>query len=108
MPCNDGGIPFPPTREDILNTKTGAMLCAIVHVLIDQSGTEKEFFAWLDSSIDWKEAGISLVDIKDWWRYHKARDRERKENEQLAKKQKDQYQKTIASLTPKQRKVLGL
>jgi len=39
MPCTDGGVPFPPTREEVLADKVPAMLCAIVGAINFRQGS---------------------------------------------------------------------
>lgn len=77
MPCTDGGVPFPPTREEILNDKIPVpMLCALLSVLA-KDGTIEGIL----SDIDWKEAGINQQDFDEWWRLHRLRDQQRRERE---------------------------
>jgi hypothetical protein len=74
MACNDGGVPYPPTREEVLNEKVPtAMLCAILRVCDKHTAFESAFFAML-SAIDWKQAGITPAELHEWWQLHKKRD----------------------------------
>ena len=77
MPCTDGGVPFPPSREEVLNDKVPVpMLCALLS-LIEEEGTLEGRLA----DVDWKEAGITKAEFREWWETHKRRDAERRQRE---------------------------
>jgi hypothetical protein len=87
MPCNDGGVPYPPTREEVLNDKVPVpMLCALLTVLKQDGQLE----AYLND-IDWKEAGITEDEFLEWWTNHKRRDQQRKAREEERRRAKLTY-----------------
>ncbi len=79
MPCTDGG----PTAEEEASkyynnlVKVEAMLCAVLSRIEDRQILNE----FLDT-IDWREAGISKVELLAWWKNHKAQDKRRRELEQ--------------------------
>ena len=101
MPCTDGGIPYPPTREEILNKQVPmAVLCAVVtnfgvaHIAEIVRATAKQ-------------SGVSETDFRAWWMMHSARDQQRKAHEAYDRKQRTLKAQALAKLTPAERKALG-
>jgi len=82
MPCYDPDSSFScidkrtiqPLREKL--EKTEAMLCAIVHVLV-----ESKAIIPVVEAIDTEETGVTPNDIAVWWTIHKEKDAKRKEQE---------------------------
>lgn len=98
MACTDGGVPYPPTREELLDAKVPTpMLCAIMRVL---SLPERKS---LLTAIDWEEAGITRAEFEEWWATHKRRDEELN----TAAKRKALREQALAKLTPAERRALG-
>lgn len=80
MPCGDGGVPYPPTREEELDAMVPIpALCGILKRMTALEIDE------LKGRIDWVEAGINRDDFTEWWAMHQARDAEREQREQAAK-----------------------
>lgn len=102
MPCSDGGIPYPPSKEELLDRQTPAMLCAIFSAL---SPTQR---ANAMQEADWTEAGVSLKEFSDWWKMHQVRDSERRAQEARQKKAAEARAEAMSKLSPAERKALGL
>lgn len=94
MPCTDGGVPFPPSRHEVLHAKMPAALCGLLAVLLQEFGIGKT--NKLINMIDAREAGVSPEEIKEWWAEHKTRDLKRLRREAKAK------------LTKAEREALGI
>lgn len=102
MPCGDGGVPYPPTREEILEAKTPRMLCAVLSTL--DPGV-------LDAClghVNWKEAGVTRAELEEWWALHRKRDAQRRKREKAEADQKELRGKALAKLTPAEAKALRL
>jgi hypothetical protein len=102
MPCGDGGVPYPPTREEELAAKTPQMLCGILKAL---TGTPA--FKALLGRVDWKEAGVMRAEFDEWWLLHSRADTDRRMNELKAKREDEARKKALAKLTKAERKLLG-
>lgn len=102
MPCTDGGIPYPPTREEKLNAMAPAMLCALVSTL------DKEALEGVLKKVNWAEAGITHAEFDEWWALHKRRDASRRAREKEYAERDKQRKDAIAKLTPAERRVLGI
>jgi hypothetical protein len=102
MPCGDGGVPYPPTREEELAAKTPQMLCGIAKVLRD-----KMILNHTLDKVDWKEAGVMRAEFDEWWLLHSRADTDRRMNELKAKREDEARKKALAKLTKAERKLLG-
>lgn len=83
MPCSDGDVPYPKSREEELNEKVPApILCALLSnniVTIEQMGRPEVLH----------DAGIRYQELIEWWEHHQARDRERKRWEEQRQRELD-------------------
>lgn len=80
MPCGDGGVPYPLTREEELNARVPMRaLCAMLSAM-----AVSEYLNMLER-IDWKEAGVQRSEFVEWWKLHQDRDLERKRRERREK-----------------------
>lgn len=57
-----------PSREEVLARKMPAVLCDLATVIGEQT---------ILDSINWKEAGVTPEEFKEWWAAHKATDEPR-------------------------------
>lgn len=107
MPCGDGGVPYPKTREEILDAKVPTpMLCALLSAIPKFMSPKDQ--RYLFEKIDWKEAGITRAEFQEWWKNHKRRDAERIESENAAKVMARLRKSAIDKLTPAELKALGV
>ena len=103
MPCTDGGVPYPPTREEKLDAKVPIpALCAFLRVL-----SPILYLQALDL-IDWTEAGIRREEFVEWWKMHQERDRLRQRQARSDKVQENIRKQALAKLSPAERDALGL
>lgn len=65
--------------------------------------------------LDYDEAGITMAELNVWWREHKRKDAARREWEQHERERKEreaaekiERQRILATLTPEQRRILGV
>lgn len=106
MPCYDSRN-APGYSEDTYSIQRAliaeARLCAIMRVL-----EARGILGKVIDQADWCEAGTAEYPIQDWWKEHKKEDAKRhKEVEADAKRQAVAHE-AYKSLTPAQRKALGL
>jgi hypothetical protein len=102
MPCTDGGVPYPPSREEILDSKTPAMLCALIGAL------EKSDYLDALDRIDWKESGLTRNQFEEWWGIHQQRDEARRKREAEQKRIAALREEGLSKLTDAQKRALGL
>jgi hypothetical protein len=102
MPCTDGGVPYGPTREEVLDSKAPAMLCGLIGAL------EKSDFLDALDRIDWKEAGVSRAEFNAWWKQHREQDEDRRVREAEKAIKEKAKKEALAKLTPEERKALGV
>lgn len=103
MPCTDGGAPYPPTREQELEAKAPAMLCAITKVLDDSN-----IIGTIFDRVDWATAGVTAYEFQEWWELHKEKDRQRMRDEVRNAERERKRKDALAKLTKADRKALGL
>ena len=103
MPCSDGGIPYPPSREELLDRKASAMLCAIATVL-----AKKGALAATAAEADWTEAGVTIGEFHDWLTLHAQKDLERRAREADQQDRQEKAKAALAKLSPAERAALGL
>jgi hypothetical protein len=101
MPCSDG-------RENthtvyVESGNQTKRLCAVFTVLMNAGTLETTL-----DKVDWKEAGVSRRSTEEWWVRHQAEDRQRKARERAQKQADAERKAVLQSLTPLQKKVLGL
>lgn len=99
MPCSDGGVPYPPSREEVLNSRMPAVLCGLVSVI----GLDAVL-----ATVDWKEAGVSQGEFREWWAMHQRQDAQRRAREADQKRRQELRAQAEAKLTPEERAVLGI
>lgn len=99
MPCNSGPYPDDDYTYRKRIEKLEAMLCALCRVVDIADAL---------AHIDWKEAGITEKDFRDWWQEHQRRDIARREGELARERQAKLKRDALAKLTPDERKALGL
>jgi hypothetical protein len=104
MPCGDGGVPYPPTREEILGEKTAQYLCGIVKVL--EGPNVNVTLDRVLRHVDWKEAGVTRAEFTEWWDLHKRRDAERKAREEREAHEAAERERIEKTLNPEQRRLL--
>lgn len=97
MPCYDGGVPYQLSREEVLDRKVSAILCGLVRVI----GADVVL-----STVDWKEAGVSQSEFREWWSIHQRRDEQRKQREAAYKRQRQLREQVEAKLTPEELEIL--
>lgn len=99
MPCNSG----PYSDDDYTYRKRieklEAMLCALCRV-VDIGDALKH--------IDWKQAGITEKEFRDWWQEHQRRDIARREGELARERQAKLKRDALAKLTPDEREALRI
>lgn len=90
--------------------KLDAMLCAVITAL-QRAGLKETVL----DGIDWKEAGITRDDILEWQAAHDAADARRREMEAKVQEEREvkraaekERQRVLDTLSPEQRKALGL
>lgn len=91
MPCYDGGAPYPPSRDEVLNRKMPAVLCGLVQAL----GPETVIQA-----IDWRAAGVTQAEFREWWALHVAEDNRRRQREAEQKRREELRRAAQNKLTP--------
>lgn len=84
MPCDDGGVPFPPTREEVLNAKAPAMLCAVFAALSDIYDANT-----IINSINEAESGVTKAELLEWYVMHRRQDAARRIREEQSRKLRD-------------------
>lgn len=97
MPCYTA--PEPPSREEILSAKMPAVLCALAAHLGEDE---------IIKIVDWREAGVTAIEFRDWWRLHQKRDQQRRAAEDEARRRAELKAAAVAKLTPEERAALGL
>ena len=102
MPCSDG-LSYGTQTVYVESGNQTSRLCAVFKVLEHQGNLIQTL-----QKADWKEAGVSLESTLQWWERHKRDDKARKAAEQAAAKRKRERHEALMSLTPRQRKALGL
>lgn len=98
MPCNDGGIPYPPTKEEIareqFNKRAPSMLCSACRAL-DLLGYDFDL----------------NPELSEWWDKHKKEDDRKEQARRKAEWQKrvaeEASQKSIKDLTPEEKSLLA-
>lgn len=103
MPCTDGGVPYPPSREQVLDDKCPQFLCAFLRLFPD---VEVQRMARL--RVDWKEAGVKAAEFNEWWVMHKKRDAARQAVDAQTKQQETIKKTALSKLTNQERIALGL
>lgn len=104
MPCLDCGPNYTVSTKEIDRMRNAeALLCAITSVL-----QKKGMLSTTLTSVNWKEAGISIMVFDEWWAEHLKKDvaRRKRENEQAERQRK--IDAARSKLTPEERKLLGL
>lgn len=96
MPCSDSHY---ETREEVLQKKMPAVLCAIVGILGPDEIVDK---------LDWQEAGVTPAEFREWWRLHQRRDQARRAAEEEYRRKQEARATAIAKLTPEERAALGI
>jgi hypothetical protein len=91
MPCSDNGVPYPPSREEILTRKMPAVLCGLVRALGVTAVLE---------SVDWKEAGVNPVEFREWWQMHQKDDEVRRVREERNRRRAELRAQAESKLTP--------
>ena len=76
MPCYDGGRRDRERDERNRAEKVEAMLCGILAAIERQGNLD-----YVLMRFDHREAGISRVELREWWRSHKAADDARRQRE---------------------------
>jgi hypothetical protein len=79
MPCTDGGIHEPTTKEKLVERT--AFLCGIMNA-IEKLGLSKQVL----KNVDWEEVGKNEHEFKYWWNNHQKTDKERIKREKRAEK----------------------
>lgn len=108
MPCYQTGSREGDLEESLgevskERNKLDAMLCAVFDVL-EKEGTLEKVIA----AVDIQECGVARVAFTKWWRRHKASDAARKEREKAEADEAELRKRTLANLTPAQRRALRL
>jgi predicted acyl esterase len=97
MPCFDGGVPYPPSREEVLTAKMPAVLCGIVTYMgIDV----------LVEMVNWQEAGVTPAEFREWWRLHQRDDEVRRVREARDKRRAELRLQAEGKLTPEELDVI--
>ncbi len=107
MPCRD----WDDSRvvyQEVDNPKLSAALCGILGVMEADPALKGKDYMFLLDRIDWREQGITKAWLLKWWENHKEEDKARRKREAEKKAQKALKEKTLAKLTPQERKALGL
>jgi len=102
MPCTDGGVPYPPSEEEILARKVPAMLCAVWSSLTPHQQSNAL------AKIDWNEAGVTMKEFTRWWKLHSDEDKRRRAREAEAQRRERLRDKALEKLTPEERRALGV
>jgi hypothetical protein len=97
MPCSDGGIPYPPSREEVLNRMMPAVLCGLVAAL----GIETVIQA-----VDWKEAGVTVPAFREWWHLHQQKDELRRVREARDKRRAELRAQAEAKLSHEELEII--
>lgn len=103
MPCYDPRDDVQKVEVEVESGKQTSRLCAIFSAL-ERMGMLTQT---LDNA-DWKECGVSRSSTEVWWKNHKEEDARRRQREREEAKRKRERHEALMSLTPKQRKALGL
>lgn len=101
MPCTDGGVPYPPSRDDFLDRRTSAMLCALFNV-------NEATMLLLVEGVNEREAGVTKAEIREWWKLHQAKDIARREREAAERKRMELRKAAFKKLTREELEALGL
>ena len=107
MPCRDDwGQSYPVEnpinkRLEMSNKFLSAALCAVMTYL--EHAHPRAY-----DDIDYREAGITKEELRDWWAKHKVDDAKRKCRELAQKNKAARRQAAIDKLTPAERKLLGV
>lgn len=80
-----------------------AMLCAVLSVL----ASEGHLFATLNK-INEEESGIRCAALREWWKNHQEKDRDRREKEKQEKELAQKKFFALNKLTEEEKKILGL
>jgi hypothetical protein len=106
MPCNDGGVPYPPSEKEVLDRKAVNILCGLLSLM---TGAQVNH---LFDKVNWREAGVSRAEAMRWWKLHKLEDEERKriEHERLgeAKRRQEALKSARKKLNHAELEALGI
>lgn len=101
MPCNDS---WPDGRVTEVESGTQTQrLCAVFTVLERQRALSK-----ILDVVDWAEAGVTRASTEAWWARHKKEGLARRNRERDARLAKAERERVLKTLTPEQKKVLGI
>lgn len=105
MPCFDGRDNCRDNSDYYLKPlrKMEARMCGVLTVL-EAKGHLKQTL----DQVDWAEAGVSKDGLLEWWDTHKKQDAKRRKEDAKANKAAAEAKAAYDSLTPKQRKALGI
>jgi hypothetical protein len=107
MPCTDGGVHYPPSREEVLDEKAPAMLCAIMSAISNGENIPITLDRVL-RHVNWKEAGVTRAEFDEWWKLHQRRDAARRAREAADAKAAALRKKAASKLTKAEREALGV
>jgi hypothetical protein len=114
MPCRTDDDPGRDYSYELRqqNEMLKASLCAVLTTLENYGFN---IFLPNDNTVNWKEAGVSMKELKTWWEVHKEIDKQRREREAAELKAKEEKQRIakrreeiLSKLTPEERKILGV
>ncbi len=109
MPCSDGGWndDVQVTKEDVAeHNMLEAAMCGILTTFETKLGQD-ELNKFLDM-VDWTEAGVKRRTLGLWWRKHKAKDAERRAQEEAKRHADELRASALSKLTPAERAALKL
>ena len=102
MPCSDG-VGWNTRVEYVEDGVQTKRLCAIATVLQARGS-----LSIILDNVDWKEAGTSRRGFDEWWARHQREDADRRAREKKERDAKREKERVLATLTPEQKRVLGL
>jgi len=102
MPCTDGGVPYPRSREEKLTDKMPAVLCGIMRVLPPFKDQMEMARHPVFAQLNWREAGVAPGELWDWWQMHKAEDDARRQREAQEQRRRRLVKQAKAKLSPEE------
>ncbi len=102
MACTDGGAPYPPSRKEVLDHRTPAMLCAILCAI------PSDDLSKIIDCVDKEGSGVNPGEILEWWSMHRAEDAKRRLAEQESEERDKLRRAALEKLTPAEREAFGM